>query len=225
MSSPDSWPCPNCGSSVRAFGSDLYCSRLCEQASIAVRLLRLAHINSSDHRADVVADLEVRSRLIAARAFSETARELTHRRRRQVLERAEMTCEKCGSAAGTEIVRLRPSSDGFDDLEDLSLICATCHAIERSFSLAYARDKKGRVIARHLRRRSYSTLPLQPSDAPEWDPQRWAAARPTSSQLHAWVLWSIDQSTGATPRKAAIGYPRHLDPWSWYGETAERPAT
>lgn len=208
-------PCANCARLIVSRRQRIYCSDLCSQVADWVRYFQRTRADGRWRLPDIQESLSVRLAHISAGGYDDSGRSLSAKVRGEIIERDGGICRKCGKP-GNEIDHIAGSSA---DLSNLQLLCRDCH-MEKTMALMVPATPD--VVARvfdPIHERALEVPNRQPCDSMDWNHHSWVSdASEVSEGLRIpWVSWlrgpgSID----IDPETAVAGFPRELDPWSWY---------
>jgi 5-methylcytosine-specific restriction endonuclease McrA len=158
--------CANCSSVVEV--PKMYCRQLCSQEAEWVRYVRRCRLDGRDQRSDVIEAIRIRLAHILAGGYNKLARKLADSVREAIIKRDQGRCRVCGKP-GTEIDHISGDSS---DLENLQLLCDSCHnkkTVASFVRLTKDSHPDAWEKAQLLKRRADAKLPLQLCDSEDWD--------------------------------------------------------
>jgi 5-methylcytosine-specific restriction endonuclease McrA len=121
---PVDFPCLNCDRPITLTKDvKLFCDEACADEAKLVRYVRRCRRDGRINQPDVREAIQIRIAHALAGGYNAKERRLSPKKRKAVIERAGGLCEKCGQP-GTDIDHISGSSD---DMENLQLLCRTCH--------------------------------------------------------------------------------------------------
>ena len=209
-------PCANCARPIKG-GSKVFCCELCSDVPNTIRYIRRT-IEDGRIEDPLVQDaIDIKLALILAGGYPKSARRLSAHQRSDVVSTAQGRCAKCG-APGDEVDHIKGSSS---DSTNLQLLCHECHLEKTHDAMSPAPEVLIEGVSRPILRRARNEIPNQPCDSSDWDHRRWAGKDPKFPKVaNAWAHeFSDDLEVAFTEPLifvAADGFPRHLDPWTWY---------
>jgi hypothetical protein len=208
-------PCANCGSLIIG-GKSLFCGVVCKETAGAVRYARGIKVDGRDADIKVQDAAALKIAFAAGGGYDQRGRRLSISERSEVKAKSDNRCRACG-APGVEIDHISGSSNSMDNLQ---LLCLSCHAEKTAGSIFQATDEFAQLVHIPIRKRINSAEPFQPSDEPNWKYQRWTSSLPGQEVVDRWYEWAeanhqSQQIVG--PEIAAAGMPSWADPWLWCG--------
>ena len=198
-------------------GAKAFCCDLCSEIPSVIRYIRRTQEDGRIEDGDIQEAIDIKVAQILGGGYPKTARRLTVQIRQQVIEAAKGRCAICGSLAN-EVDHIMGSSA---ELSNLQLLCHECHLDKTHVAMGPAPELLVEGAYKPIIRRAHNLEPNQPCDTTSWDHRRWATTEPRYATVgEAWRREFSEELGGAvTPPSlfdAAEGFPRHLDPWTWY---------
>jgi len=209
-------PCANCARPING-GTKVFCCDLCSDVPNTIRYIRRTAEDGRIEDPKVQEAIEIKIALILGGGYPKTARRLSAKQRDDVMSTAQGKCAICG-APGNEIDHIKGSSS---ESVNLQLLCHECHLEKTHDAMGPAPEALVEGVYRPMVRRARNEVPNQPCDSTDWDHKRWAAKEPKFPQVvRAWSLEFREELEGGVAElsifDSADGFPRHLDPWTWY---------
>ncbi len=209
-------PCANCARPISE-GVKVFCCDLCSEVPSTIRYIRRTAEDGRIDSPDVREAIDIKIALIMGGGYPKSARKLAEDQRDRVKAEAQGKCTKCG-APGTEIDHIRGSSS---EASNLQLLCRDCHLKKTHEAMGPASPELVEGVYRPILRRARNENPNQPCDSTAWDHRKWATTGPKFLEMaKIWSSEFIERSREEqnAPSKfdAAEGFPRYIDPWTWY---------
>lgn len=171
--------CVNCEGQIQATKQvRLFCSELCADEAKFVRYFRRCRNDGRIHEPDVQEAIQIRFAHIMGGGYDSAARKISKSVRASVFERDKGRCRICGGV-GVDIDHI---SGDADDLDNLQLLCKSCHNRKTQQQIVEIAPTDPRYRAhvskaKSLRTRCESILPLRLCDDEELWPKQQAQIR------------------------------------------------
>lgn len=168
---PPAFVCLNCDHPITLTKQvRLFCSELCADEAKFVRYFRRCTCDGRIKQPDVLEAIQIKFAHIMAGGYSARARHVSSSVRAAVLKRDGGVCQSCGQP-GTDIDHISGDSD---DMQNLQLLCKSCHNKKTEQQIIEITPEDERypahtLKANALRSRCESDLPLRICD----DEERW----------------------------------------------------
>jgi hypothetical protein len=171
---PPAFVCVNCDHPIEITKQvRLFCSELCADEAKFVRYFRRCKQDGRIKEPDVLEAIQIRFAHIMGGGYNARARHIPPSVRAAVLKRDGGVCRSCGQP-GTDIDHI---SNDSDDMENLQLLCKSCHNKKTQQQIIEITPEDERYLAHTLkanalRSRCESALPLRLCDDQELWPKQ-----------------------------------------------------